>query len=153
MGMDKKLVTIFGDAIRVADKDPVACSLKFEVAGTIHDNYGVETIFLVVAIQVSGLTITKKLEIAKGTAGYGYNKPYRKELFQKLHNFGFLENQTKELSSAILEMYDNGQVTEDGVAMKIMRLCSPCTKGTEEHTLNHLRCCGLCNNKKAEVAL
>ena len=135
--MEQKARTLFGDIVSVPDDLGVAFSIDLTSTGTVHENYGVETLYLRISFLMNGpIKIERVFIIARGTDGYGYAKKFRPQLFKDLHAGRLSEDKKREFSLFLLEKYREGNVREEDMVRKLEALvktnaksvCAYCTR-------------------------
>jgi len=110
---------IFGDLVSVPENKITAVRLETRKSGTIGEHYGREYHYLKVIFLIGDTPIEKEILLAMGTDGYGDAKPINEKLFRLLHRDGFGEDQKTELSTFLMDKYEEGEVREKDMMAKI----------------------------------
>ena len=110
---------ILGNIAQVPVNETVVVALSMRKEGTINENYGTEYYYLRITFQIGTVPIENEIFVAKGTDGYGNEKPINERLFEYLHKEGFHEEIKSHLANFLMDKYDEGEIKEEDIIIKM----------------------------------
>lgn len=150
--MSEKFVnkTILGDIASVPVDQAVVFSFTFSSSGDIHTNYGSESIYLTVEFQTAGISVSKKLRLAR--VGWNVDEDeYSKKFFSEIHRTGVSDAERANLGKLVFERYVSGEVTSQDVLSSLEKILSARKEGTKgnrsEYAHTDIVPCSLCLRK------